>query len=90
VREPVLLDEQAQTHLQEVLAANGTLKTVHEFREGLRQMWAAGSAMSNESLVQHMKDWVAQAEASGIKVLQDFAETLRSYSMQPAMARAAG
>lgn len=88
VREPVLLDEQAQSHLQEVLATNGTLKTVHEFRERLREMWTAGSTMSNENLVQHMKDWVAQAEASGIKVLQDFADTLRSYSMQPAMARA--
>ena len=29
--------------------------------------------MSNENLVQHLKDWIAQAEASGIKVLQDFA-----------------
>ena len=29
--------------------------------------------MSNETLLQHLKDWIAQAEASGIKVLQDFA-----------------
>ena len=40
--------------------------------------------MSNENLVQHLKDWIAQAEASGIKVLQDFATSLRSYAMQPA------
>jgi stearoyl-CoA desaturase (delta-9 desaturase) len=40
--------------------------------------------MSNESLLQHLKDWIAQAEASGIKVLQDFAATLRGYSLQPA------
>ena len=40
--------------------------------------------MSNEKLVQHLKDWIAQAEASGIKVLQDFAASLRGYAMQPA------
>jgi stearoyl-CoA desaturase (Delta-9 desaturase) len=82
VREPALLDKQAQSRLKEVLASNQTLKTVHEFRERLAVMWS-GANMSNEKLVQHLKEWVAQAEASGIKVLQDFAATLRSYAMQP-------
>jgi stearoyl-CoA desaturase (Delta-9 desaturase) len=39
--------------------------------------------MSNEKLVQHLKDWIAQAEASGIKVLQEYAVILRSYALQP-------
>jgi hypothetical protein len=38
--------------------------------------------MSNENLLQHLKDWIAQAEASRIKVLQDFAASLRSYAVQ--------
>lgn len=83
VREPVLLDKQAQSRLREVLAASPTLQTVHEFRERLRMMWS-GKTMSNEKLVQHLKEWVAQAEASRIKVLEDFAATLRGYAMQPA------
>jgi stearoyl-CoA desaturase (Delta-9 desaturase) len=83
VREPVLLDNTAQSRLREVLAANPALQTVHEFRERLRQMWS-GANMSNEKLVQHLKDWIAQAEESRIKVLQDFAATLRGYAMQPA------
>jgi len=83
VREPVLLDNTAQSRLKEVLAANPALQTVHEFRERLRQMWS-GANMSNEKLVQHLKDWIAQAEESRIKVLQDFAATLRGYAMQPA------
>ena len=83
VREPVLLDNQAQSRLKEVLANNQALQTVHEFRERLRVMWS-GANMSNEKLVQHLKDWVAQAEESRIKVLQDFAATLRGYAMQPA------
>jgi stearoyl-CoA desaturase (delta-9 desaturase) len=84
VREPVLLDNSAQTRLKEVLAANKTLHTVHEYRERLRILWSGGSNMSNEKLLQHLKDWIAQAEASGIKVLQDFAVSLRGYSVQPA------
>jgi len=83
VREPVLLDNTAQSRLREVLASNQALQTVHEFRERLRQMWS-GANMSNEKLVQHLKDWIAQAEESRIKVLQDFAATLRGYAMQPA------
>ena len=82
VREPVLLDKNAQSRLSEVLASNQTLKTVHEFRQRMAVMWS-GANMSNEKLVQHLRDLIAQAEASRIKVLQDFANTLRSYAMQP-------
>ncbi|MBL8268428.1 fatty acid desaturase [Steroidobacter sp.] len=82
VREPALLDVNAKSRLSEVLAANQTLKTVHEFRERLAVMWS-GAHMSNDKLIQHLHDLIAQAEASRIKVLQDFANTLRSYAMQP-------
>jgi stearoyl-CoA desaturase (Delta-9 desaturase) len=83
VREPVLLDATAQSRLKEVLASNPALKTVHEFRERLSVLWS-GANMSNDKLLQHLKDWIAQAEASGIKVLQDFAASLRGYALQPA------
>lgn len=83
VREPVLLDVSAQTKLQQVLAQNTALNTVHDFRERLRVLWSGGN-MSNETLLQHLKDWIAQAEASGVKVLEDFAVRLRGYAMQPA------
>ena len=83
VRDSILLDNHAKSKLSEILANNQALKTVHEFRERLRVLWS-GSNMSNETLLQHLKEWIAQAEASGIKVLQDFAATLRSYSLQAA------
>ena len=83
VREPVLLDNQAQSKLREVLAKNQTLHTVHEFRERLSVLWS-GANMSNEKLLQHLKDWIAQAEASRIKALQDFAASLRGYALQGA------
>jgi stearoyl-CoA desaturase (delta-9 desaturase) len=65
--------------LQEVLANNQTLHTVHEFRERLRVLWN-GTNMSNENLLLHLKEWIAQAEASGIKGLQEFAVSLRGYA----------
>lgn len=83
VRQPVLLDAQAHSKLNEVLESNAALKTVHEFRERLQVMWS-GANMSNETLVQHLKEWIAQAEASGIKRLQDFAATLQTYALPQA------
>jgi stearoyl-CoA desaturase (delta-9 desaturase) len=83
VREPVLLDNQAQSKLREVLEKSQALNTVHEFRERLSVLWS-GANMSNEKLLQHLKDWIAQAEASRIKALQDFAASLRGYALQPA------
>jgi stearoyl-CoA desaturase (delta-9 desaturase) len=85
VRESSLLDEQAKSRLALALQQSKTLQTVHEFRARLQELW--NSNMSNDKLLQHLKEWIAQAEASGIKSLQDFAATLRSYSM-PAMATA--
>jgi stearoyl-CoA desaturase (delta-9 desaturase) len=83
VRESLLLDAQAKSHLQHLLASNATLDTIYAFRERLSAMWS-GASTSNEHLTRHLKDWIAQAEASGITALQDFALVLRSYSLQPA------
>ena len=83
VRQPVLLDESARARLREVLASHQTLRTVHEYRERLQVLWS-GANMSNERLLAHLRDWIAQAEASGVKALQDFAGQLRGYALSPA------
>ena len=85
VRDTSLLDAHAKSRLAKSLEQSKALHTVHEFRAKLQLLW--NSNMSNESLLQHLKEWIAQAEASGIKSLQDFAASLRSYSM-PAMVTA--
>ncbi len=83
VRHPRLLDETGTQRLKEILDSNPALRTVHEFRERLQQLWSGANA-SNERLLAQLKDWCAQAEASGVKVLQDFAMSLRGYALQPA------
>jgi len=83
VRRPVLLDDAARSRLSRLLADNAALRTAHEFRERLSELWA-GSNLSNDDLLAHFRDWCAEAEASGIRALEDFARRLRSYQMAPA------
>jgi stearoyl-CoA desaturase (delta-9 desaturase) len=83
VRQPRLLDENAKLRLSELLSTNAHLETVHEFREKLRELWG-GANVSNDKLLSQLREWCAEAEASGIKVLEDFAARLRSYQLAPA------
>ena len=83
VRQPKLLDDMAKHRLSEILSNNAALETVHEFRERLRELWS-GANVSNEKLLAQLKEWCVEAEASGIKVLEEFAARLRSYQMAPA------
>lgn len=80
IRTPALLDEAARHRLGELLSDNAALRTVHEFRERLAKLWS-GANMSNERLLQHLREWCTEAEASGIQVLEDFAARLRSYQL---------
>ena len=82
VRQPILLDDGAKLRLSELLAENAALCTVHEFRERLRELWS-GANVSNERLLAQLKEWCVEAEASGIKVLEDFAMRLRAYQLAP-------
>ncbi|MCH8896587.1 MAG: fatty acid desaturase, partial [Proteobacteria bacterium] len=86
IRRPTLLDEKAYARLHEILDNNHALKTVVEFRERLRDLWTGATDVSNEKLLTQLHNWIAEAEASGIRALQEFAEVLKSYRLQPAMA----
>ncbi|MEX0976883.1 MAG: fatty acid desaturase [Woeseia sp.] len=80
VRRPQLLDEGSRHRLYELLSEHATLQTVYDFREKLRTIWS-GANVSNERLLQQLRDWCAEAEASGIQVLEDFAARLRYYRL---------
>lgn len=81
VRETALLDVTARRRLNEVLENSQALATVHEFRERLKSIWS-GAATSNEKLIAQFRDWCAEAEASGVRSLQEFAASLRGYSLR--------
>jgi stearoyl-CoA desaturase (delta-9 desaturase) len=82
-RQPALLDSSARARLGELLESSASLRTVHEFRERLKGLWDSKSTVSNERLIAQIREWCQQAEASGIRALQEFAETLRGYTMRP-------
>jgi stearoyl-CoA desaturase (delta-9 desaturase) len=83
IRQPRLLDEAARARLRELLSDSTALHTVHEFRERLRELWS-GANVSNDKLLAQLKQWCAEAEASGIQALEDFAARLRAYQLSPA------
>jgi stearoyl-CoA desaturase (delta-9 desaturase) len=76
VRESLLLDSAAKHSLAELLARNAALKTVYEFRERLNVLWS-GKHASNERLLHHFTTWITDAEASGVRVLRDYAQSMR-------------
>lgn len=80
VRRPTLLDDKAIARLGDLLEDNAALRTVHEYREKLSEIWTSAN-VSNEKLLDQLREWIAEAEASGIKALEDFADRLRSYQM---------
>ncbi len=80
VRHPNLLDETAKARLQQVLAEHAALRTVYEFRDRLTVLWS-GTIGNNERLIAHLRQWIAEAEASGVERLQAFAQSLKGYRL---------
>ena len=68
-----------------MLTHSQSLKVIYEKRLALQQIWGRTSANGHEML-QALKDWCQQAEESGIKALQEFADILRTYSLKPSAA----
>jgi stearoyl-CoA desaturase (delta-9 desaturase) len=83
VRQPELLDDDSRHRLCELLSAHAPLQIVYDFRERLRTLWT-GPIVSNSRLLQQLKDWCGEAEASGVQVLEAFAARLRSYRLATA------
>jgi stearoyl-CoA desaturase (delta-9 desaturase) len=79
VRHPALLAEEARRRLRELLEKYEVLRRVIEYREALQQLWNETAANQGRALTQ-LRDWCAQAEASGIAALRDFAQALPAYS----------
>ncbi len=83
-REESLLTTEARGKLERALAQSHRLETVYEHKRRLQAIWQERS-MSQERLLRSLQDWCRQAEASGIRALQEFARTLPTYSMNPAL-----
>jgi stearoyl-CoA desaturase (delta-9 desaturase) len=81
IRRPERLDAAALKRLESVLQDSQTLQVVYELRERLVQIWEQAN-VSNENLLAQLREWCAEAEASGIQSLEEFAARLRGYMLQ--------
>jgi frataxin-like iron-binding protein CyaY len=84
-RETSLLDERHQARIAAMLEQSQALKVIYEKRIALQQIWVKTSSNGHDML-EAIKQWVHEAEASGIQSLRDFAEQLKTYSLRPATA----
>jgi stearoyl-CoA desaturase (delta-9 desaturase) len=76
VRNTALLDGERREHLGALLAGNVALRTVHDFRERLNALWSRAHT-DNEGLLRHLREWIADAEASSLPLLRHYAQALR-------------
>jgi stearoyl-CoA desaturase (Delta-9 desaturase) len=81
IRHPATLSEASHRSLKDLMTRHKELQAIQEFRERLMQLW---NDANHARAVQQLKEWCAQAEASGIRALREFANSLPAYVRAPA------
>jgi stearoyl-CoA desaturase (delta-9 desaturase) len=82
MRDEASLDDRSRERLLRLLEESQTLATVHQFQQRLQGLWER-TAISQESRLKALQDWIGQAETSGVDALQHFARQLRGYTLNP-------
>ena len=80
IREETMLSAEAHDRLQAILRHSHALTTVYRYKQRLKAIWQERSA-NHERLRDALEQWCREAEASGIRALQEFARTLPAYSL---------
>ncbi|MFO7286717.1 MAG: fatty acid desaturase [Gammaproteobacteria bacterium] len=81
LREETALDVRRRRDLEAVLGSNATLRTIYDFKLRLKALWTQ-QAKTQQELLARLQAWCADAEASGIAALEEFARQLRAYRAQ--------
>src|SRR5271166_6430125 len=78
LKNPENLDEGRNElqRLEEALALNKPLAIVYYLKEDLRQIWSQPNKRTARRV---LRDWLARARASGIRMLRQFADTLEEH-----------
>jgi len=79
------LDERSRERLQDEVKQRPVLATVCEFRTRLAGVLERGNS-GTEAMLASLQDWCREAEATGIRTLQEFSARLRGYALAPAHA----
>ena len=81
-REDIPADPRAAETIERVLKQDKTLATIYHFRQQLKEIWSRGAA-GQPGRVERLQAWCAASEQSGIRALEEFAQFLRGYRLQP-------
>jgi hypothetical protein len=79
-RDVSLVDAAARARIDALIDANPTIKIIYEFRLRLQEVWAKRGGNAEEML-QALKQWCIDAEATGIQALRDFVTELQTYTI---------
>ena len=82
VKDEAVINNKERQQLQQLLSCEKVLKTIYDMRLQLQDIWHRNT-YSQAELLDKLRDWCQQAEASGISALQDFVKTVRSYTLLP-------
>lgn len=77
-RDDNLIGPRARAKLTAITEDNAAIAAIYQFRIRLQQIATRASKGSQDTL-ESLKLWVADAEASGIQALEEFAQQLRQY-----------
>ena len=81
-REESLIHPRERAHLESVLERHEMLKLIYDKSHELQALWRQRGLKPQEKL-QALMEWCKEAEASGIRYLEEFAAHLRAYSLRP-------
>jgi len=81
-RDITLIKPAEKAHLDTALESNQALRKIYEMSHELQALWRSRGVKPQEKL-QALMHWCREAEASGIRYLEDFAAHLRAYSLRP-------
>jgi len=79
----VRLDENSRQDLDALLQHSNIMQTVYDFSQRLQALWTEKSA-THDHLLQALREWCEQAESTGITALEEFARSIRTYTLQSA------
>ena len=82
IRERSCMTSPQKEHLNLILRDNLQLKTVYEYQQRLKDLWTQ-KYKNNDGMVHAIAEWCQEAEQTGIRVLEEYAVSLRSYCLQP-------
>jgi transposase len=79
LKNPENLDAERDEHrrLQQALELNLPLSTAYYLKEDLRQIWTQANQRTARRV---LRDWLARARASGVRMLAQFADTLEEHA----------